>query len=243
MVFEYEEEARRAGIASAVRLHSTQFQRGCLIARGIMNTPSILAAVVLAAATLGAAEPPPAAPVDLDFKAAGPSSVSITAKETASSRAITRNWETYYGSYDRDFARGKTLTIDLVNLGRVAAPDDTHVEVLWFSQKVADRKAGIFHRQTQPVKLGALGRGQVTAEMPTLGSRVMNYAAIRERYVSGSKFLGWAALLRSGTTVSAYRCSNPTIESLVKDPGKLTPLLEDFAAASRTAAAAQPLGQ
>jgi hypothetical protein len=205
-----------------------------------MNTPATLAVLALAGIA-GAAEPTPAPPTALDIKAGGQTSISLTAKETASSRAITRNWETYYGSYDRDFARSKSLTIDLVNLSRTAAPADTHVEVLWFSQKVTDRKVGIFHRQTQPVKLDAVGRAQVTADMPTLESRVLNYAAIRERYVSGSKFLGWAALVRTGNTVTAYRCSNPTIESAVKDSAKLTPLLEDFAEVSRAAAAQRPL--
>jgi hypothetical protein len=200
-----------------------------------MRIAFTIATAFMAVALRAADEQPTPPPTLLDFKTGVRSSISLATKETASRRAITRNWKTNYGSYDRDFARGKSIAIDLVNLGRVEATADTHLDVFWFSQKLADKRVGVFHRETLPVSLGAAKARQVVVEMPTLESSVLNLAALRERYVSGSKVLGWAVVLRTGEKVITFRGSNPSVEAVVRDGAKLSSMLEELAKASEGA--------
>lgn len=170
----------------------------------------------------------PPSPTIIDIRGLNrPGAIKLEAKETGSRKSISHNWETSYGSYDRDFARGKTVTADLTNLSSGAPIENLAIEVLWFSQRLSDRNIGLFHRETGKVTFN--GRvAKYTADMPTLESSVLNYAALRERWVSGAKVYGWAILLRSGETAIAMRASSPTLEALIKDGAKLTAALEEF---------------
>ena len=198
---------------------------------------AILSTAVVAAAQAEVPTPTeaPAPPTTIDVSALNrPGAIKLEAKETGSRKAIGHNWESSYGSYDRDFARGKTVTADLTNLSSGAPLKYLAIEVLWFSQRLRDKSIGLFHREVGKVTFN--GRvAKYTADMPTLESSVLNYAALRERWVSGAKVYGWAVLLRSGETAVAVRASSPSLEALVKDGPKLTSTLEEFSKESADA--------
>jgi hypothetical protein len=164
-------------------------------------------------------------PVHFDFSNAGRASVGLDVKETAASKAIGHNWETDYGSYDRDFARSRTLSITASNVGH-SALSGTHIEVLWFAQKLKDKSLFIFSRQTKASDVPA-GRGRaVEFSMPILNSNVTNYATLRERYVAGSKFAGYVAVIRNGEKVLSLKASTPTLEQFTRTSERFDELLK-----------------
>lgn len=48
--------------------------------------------------------------------------------------SLDRNWQTDYGSSDRDFVRTKSLAIDVTTLGSTPLPPTLQVEVLWMAR-------------------------------------------------------------------------------------------------------------
>jgi hypothetical protein len=186
----------------------------------------VLAAAGAAGLTLAHGQAPKSdpRPVHLDFTNVGRASVGLDVKETAASKAVAHNWETDYGSYDRDFARSRTLGITISNLGQKAV-SEAKIEVLWFAQRPLDREAFIFSRQIKEADLSA-GRGKVIEfNMPLLKSNVTNFAGTGERWVSGSKYAGYIVLIRDGEKVLDAKTATPSLQQLTRTPEKFDPML------------------
>lgn len=168
-------------------------------------------------------------PAALDFALSGRAgSIGIEAKEVASSRKITRNWETSYGSYDRDFLVGKTLAVDVTSLSQTV-PTGLIVEVIWFAQDASSKKFTVYTRKGEELKLeGRLAK--LTFDLPPIEMNVTNYAALGQRYTEGQKYAGWIACVRDASgKVLRHRASNPSLEALTRT-SELRQLTADFEA-------------
>jgi hypothetical protein len=168
--------------------------------------------------------------VPLDFKQAGRvGSFTLDVRETASSRKVVRNFETDYGSYDRDFITGKTIAIDISTTGNAAPPETTMAEVIWFAQDRATKKVSVYTRKG--VVLTFVGRvAKATSDLPPIESNVTNYAALGQHYVEGQKLAGWLVCIRDVSgLVYRHRASTPAIEAIARGPG-LQELIAEFEA-------------
>jgi hypothetical protein len=204
------------------RVHLHCLNLGDALARkkgGFIKAFAPAATLVALIAFARAAEPPSAPNLAFDFKTSGRGgSISFDAKETAASRSITRNWQTDWGSYDRDFFQSKTISISLTALG--AANFDGAIEVFWFARKLETKTLFIFSRETKPISFGGIKPrlSRMEATMPDLASNVVNYASLGIRDLAGSKLAGWMVVLRDGSgTVLRHYSNNPTVEALTRD--------------------------
>jgi hypothetical protein len=161
-----------------------------------------------------------------DFSKTGPTPLRMEAKEISTSKAVSHNWETYYGSYDRDFARAKTIEVQVGMLGSKPAPAPVEVHIFWLARRLATNETFVFHHESAPANAVGLVPAKLTFTMPTLQSNVTNFNYARQKYVAGSKVAGWVVVLRNGDYVAQLRASTPALDSLVKGKALNTLLAE-----------------
>src|SRR5438105_3902936 len=126
--------------------------------------------------------------------------LSLEAHETGTGDARISNWETDWGSYDRDFSRSKKIAVTLHNMSRKPAP---FAITVYFIAKptvapsqsgydarrlfIYDRKehAGEFHNEIE--LSGAFASRN-------LKSNVEHYEVLGVESASGDDMIGWVVL-------------------------------------------------
>lgn len=151
----------------------------------------------------------------------------IYAKEIGTGQGLDRKWQTYYGSYDRDFYRSKGLQVDVTNVSRRGS-GSIEVGVYWVARRLNDRFRHIHHAEFFPIQIDASNGASIISYCPLLKASVTNYAALGERYVSGSKLDGWFVLVRRDAKVLAGRGCDGVYEELIKHSATLSPLLATY---------------
>ena len=151
---------------------------------------------------------------------------SLDAHETGSGRAVEHNWETNYGSYDRNFYAGKRLFVSIHDLARSSAR--CVAEVNFIARTLADHTLCIYDRRL--IRLNMEGGIEVKGEVdaPELKSNVQNYAALRQRYVSGAEIFGWVVVGKVGPQAFGMRASNQTLQDIASDPKTWDSSIEDY---------------
>ena len=124
------------------------------------------------------------------------------------------NWETNWGSYDRDYSSDKRIFVAVHDMARSSAQCDA--EVYFVAQTLADQTLYIYDRRIIHLKMvgGLEVKGEVNA--PSLKSNVQNYAALRQRYVSGAQIFGWIVIGKVGPQTFGLRASNQTLANAVR---------------------------
>jgi hypothetical protein len=131
---------------------------------------------------------------------------------------IQRNWETSWGSYDRDHFNRIILNIRVGTVGNTGGP----VKVQWFF---------VGRRLSNPQQRIVYGKGEKSvvvppkyfaecyAAAPILKSHVLNLAARGERYVSGAQHDGWVVcIIDRQDRILTDRASSEELQKLFHDP-------------------------
>ena len=120
----------------------------------------------------------------------GPQNCYIEVQNVSSTLEIQRNWETSWGSYDRDHFGRLILKIRLGTVGRTGGP--MRVQWFWIGRKLNDiGKLIVYGKGEKMVAVPARYFVECYAAAPILKSHVLNLAAAGERYVSGAQHDGW----------------------------------------------------
>jgi hypothetical protein len=146
-------------------------------------------ALVLAATLVPAGAQQPKASARLDVKTA------------RAGRTLTRWWETYYGSYDRDSLRATFLDIRLSTVGRVSF--DAILEIVFHGKHPATKQPLVASWQTAPVRIEPGKHQRLIASSGFVHSNATRYAAFGTVYGTGTTVSSWHVRLRSGNTVVA----------------------------------------
>jgi hypothetical protein len=111
-------------------------------------------------------------------------------QNVSSTLEIQRNWETSWGSYDRDHFGTLILKIRLGTVARTGEP--MKVQWFWIRRKLNDiGKLIVYGKGEKMVAVPARYFVECYAAAPILKSHVLNLAAAGERYVSGAQHDGW----------------------------------------------------
>ena len=120
----------------------------------------------------------------------GPQNCYMEVQNVSSTLEIQRNWETSWGSYDRDHFGRLILKIRLGTVGRTGGP--MKVQWFWIGRKLNDiGKLIVYGKGEKMVAVPARYFVELYAAAPILKSHVLNLAAAGERYVSGAQHDGW----------------------------------------------------
>jgi hypothetical protein len=114
----------------------------------------------------------------------GPRNCYMEVRNVLSALEIQRNWETNWGSYDRDHFGRLILNIRLGTVGRSGGP----MKVQWFfiGRKLIDMNTlVIYGKGEKMVEVPARYFVECYAAAPIVKSHTLNLAALGERHVSG----------------------------------------------------------
>lgn len=161
--------------------------------------------------------------VDYWFPAA-PAALSLEAHERATSRNIDRKWETWWGSYDRDYLRTKTLQVEVRNVSRRAS-GSSELGIYWIGKCVADDHRFIHHRAVYSLNVANLSTEYRELICPPLKANVTNYALAGVRYESGAKIEGWMAVLRRNNQTISCVASSPSLKAVGEDEAQYSGLM------------------
>lgn len=193
------------------------------------RTPIPTAAV--ASATAPAPTPIPYAPA---------ASLSVSAHEIGTGKGIERNWQTDYGSFNKDQYRTKGIEVQVRNLSRLTT-GEMKVTACWTARELTGKRAiRIHHAETLPASATSVSTATVRFWSPLLPSNVTNYSALNERYAEGSKLDGWFVIVSRDDVIINGVGSSPTYQQLIKDQTQLQGLIAAYKPSGKSATAEMP---
>jgi len=156
--------------------------------------------------------------------AQGPANCYIEVRNVLSGLEIQRNWETSWGSYDRDHFGRLILNIRLGTVGRTGGP--MKIQWFWIGRPLIDiNRLIVYGKGDKVVEVPAGYFTECYAAAPVLKNRVLNLAALGERYVSGAQHDGWIACARdSKGHILAEKASSESLLNLFNDAARFSKL-------------------
>jgi hypothetical protein len=158
-------------------------------------------------------------------------SLSLEAHEIGTRDGFQSACETDWGSYDRDYARGKVLLVTVRDLSRKVPECD--VTVYFIARPVGSPNGRfIYHRAEFPVHFR--GRIELSGPVnaPELHARIVNLAAVGRRYGNGADMDGWIVVGRLNEKVFDVRASSQTLLDIARaeprDPASLVRMDREY---------------
>ena len=147
-------------------------------------------------------------------------SLSLSAHEIGTADGYQSYWETDWGSYDRDYARGKRILVTLRDTSRKVPK--CQIDVYFVARPVLDPYTHFIydHRRLFPHLRGRLEiNGPVAAV--DLHARMTNFAALGRFYSHGADMDGWIVIGSVDDQVFGMAASSRTLEAIARgDPNQ-----------------------
>src|SRR4051812_22556539 len=138
-------------------------------------------------------------------------SLSLEAHEIGTKDTFRSFWESDWGSYDRDYARGKRLLVTVRDFSRKIP--ECLISVYFIARQInAPDQRFIYHRKEFTVHFR--GRIEVAGpvDAPDLRARIVNLAEYGTRFVKGADMDGWIVIGRvNEDQVFDVRASSQTL--------------------------------
>jgi hypothetical protein len=134
---------------------------------------------------------------------------SIEAHEVGTGDAVIRNWEAWWGSYDRDYMQTKRLRVTVRDVTRRVR--EAEVLVYFVGRRLPAGDRFIYSHNQIPVVFH--GDMEVTGDVPapSIKSNQQNYVLARRRYSSGAEMDRRIVIGREGSRVFDTRASAPSL--------------------------------
>lgn len=148
------------------------------------------------------------------FDRLGKGNVTVKAKQLSGGSRIDRNWQTSYGSYDRDTTSFKIIEVEVSGRGQSQSP--LRVE-FFFAMRDPDKGVRYFEGQEEA--------SNATKGLYTFSTSVtrndQRYVFLGERYKSGDKPVGWLVRVIRDNAIVGIAASAPSYEKVAGSPGEL----------------------
>src|SRR5205823_6490785 len=153
-----------------------------------------------------------------------PGNCYMDVRNVLSSLEIQRNWETSWGSYDRDHSGMTILNIRLGTVGRTGGL--MKIQWFWIGRKLTDmNRLVIYGKGEKMVEVPARYFIECYAAAPIVKSHTLNLAALGERYVSGVLPDGWIVCASdSKNRILAEKASSEPLLALFNDADQFSKL-------------------
>jgi len=154
-------------------------------------------------------------------------SLSLDAHEIGTADGYQSYWETDWGSYDREYARGKRILVTIHDVSRKVPRCQVDV---YFIARPLFRPYGRFiydHRRLFPQLRGRLEvSGPVAAR--DLHARMLNLALLGRQYGRGADMDGWIVVGKVGDGVFGMRASSQTLLAIAQNDSRRNETLADL---------------
>jgi len=148
----------------------------------------------------------------------------VDVRNVLSGAEIQRNWETDWGSYDRDYFGRIILKIRLGTVGRKGGP--MKIQWFWIGRPLIDiNRLIIYGKGEKAVEVPGGYFTECYAAAPVLKNHTLNLAALGERYVSGAQHDGWIVCATDANDhVLAEKASSESLLNLFNDAAQFSKL-------------------
>jgi hypothetical protein len=148
------------------------------------------------------------------------SSLSLEVHEIGTKETFHSNWESDWGSYDRDYALGKRILVTLHDMSRTVPSCD--ISVYFVAQPIFGGARFIYDRK----EFTAQFRGRIEVSGPVdavdLSANVQHYALLRSAYGRGSKMDGWIVIAKTDGGVFDFKTSSQTLVEIAQESPRQT---------------------
>lgn len=156
-------------------------------------------------------------------------SLSLDAHEIGTADSYQSYWETDWGSYDRNYARGKRILVTIHDLSRKVPK--CQIDVYFIARPlftpsvhfIYDHRRLYPHLRARLETSGPLGARELRA-------RMVNLAALGRRYGRGADMDGWIVIARVGERVFGVRASSQTLLDIAQNESRANETLKDLIA-------------
>jgi hypothetical protein len=157
-------------------------------------------------------------------QAQAPRNCYMEVRNVLSGLEIQRNWETDWGSYDRDHFGRLILNIRLGTVGRTGGP--MKIQWFWIGRPLIDiNRLIVYGKGGKVVEVPARYFTECYAAAPVLKNHTLNLAALGERYVSGAQHDGWIVCASdSKGQILAEKASSESLLNLFNDADQFSKL-------------------
>lgn len=163
-------------------------------------------------------------------------SLSLDAHEIGTADGYQSYWETDWGSYDREYARGKRILVTIHDISRKVPK--CQIDVYFIARPLFQPYTHFIydHRRLFPQLRGRLEvKGPVAAR--DLHARMLNLALLGRQYGRGADMDGWIVIGRVGDRVFGTHASSRTLLDLARNDSRqdetLADLIQHYNAAQR----------
>ena len=141
----------------------------------------------------------------------------MEAKEVETRVDTQHNWETDYGSYDRDYRKRTAIEVTVRDFSRKSPPATAHIYFIARALKGGPRF--IYAQRDLPINFSGQLAVVARVDAPDLKSSVVNFAALGQQYVAGAEMDGWAVVGEvGGKTFQTKASRQPLLDTLLR-PG------------------------
>jgi hypothetical protein len=154
-------------------------------------------------------------------------SLSLEAHEIGTADGYQSYWETDWGSYDRDYSRGKRILVTVRDFSRKVPK--CQIDVYFIARPLFQPSRHFIydHRRLFPQLRGRLEvTGPVAAH--NLHARMLNLAALGRQYGRGADMDGWIVVGRAGDQVFGMRASSQTLLAVAQNDSRQNETLADL---------------
>lgn len=144
-----------------------------------------------------------------------PAAVMMKVKRLQTIKDVEKNWQTSWGSYDRDYSRAIAVEVSVRNTKAGVA--NVKLEVLFVAKSLSSNTRWIFDRVVEDLAIEQskpyLG-GKISKK---LEASVQNYAALGQKDQAGAKIEGYIVRLLQGDSILAVQASMNYLQTMGKD--------------------------
>jgi hypothetical protein len=156
-------------------------------------------------------------------------SLSLDAHEIGTADGYQSYWETDWGSYDREYARGKRILVTIHDVSRKVPK--CQIDVYFIARPLFQPYSHFIydHRRLFPQLRGRLEiKGPVAAH--DLHARMVNLAALGRQYGRGADMDGWIVIGKVGGRVFGIHASSQTLLAVAQNDSRQNETLSDLIA-------------
>jgi hypothetical protein len=148
----------------------------------------------------------------------------LNVKRISSVKDVQKNWQTSWGSYDRDFSRAVAVDISLWNMRK--APETVTLEVLFIAKPLSGDKRWVFDRVVEEIELDQTKPYRAVKMSKALTASVQNYAALGVRDEAGGQIDGFIVRVLQGDMVIKVEASSFPLKRLGSDKLQIALLIK-----------------
>ncbi|NLE92777.1 MAG: hypothetical protein GX599_02145 [Chloroflexi bacterium] len=145
----------------------------------------------------------------------------LRVKRQSSGKKTAKNWETSWGSFDRDYTRSVCISIFVKGMGKTAPAT---LECYFIARDLNTGKAWIFDSDKSEITLDSAKPDQLEKTSRDIAASVQNYQALGMRDKAGSRIDGYIVRVVAKDKVLAVDASSRQLEMIGKDSAKLAEL-------------------